>query len=377
MRSKCALYVFFSLLLLFFCSKSDETYTIETKDGVKYVHNHAPAWGDTLKVALEFVQKIGELDTEDENYMFYLPTDMARDDQGNIYVVDAGNYRIQKFDANGKYLVTFGRQGQGPSEFSLRPWTINFDTEWNMYIAVQGVRNIQILTPEGKEIKRIRFSFTSDGFGISRSGNLIIPYRSSPITYVDGKPISEIEQNTALIGLFDHNGSLLKEIGKIQEFKDINITKHANSNFIEVDSDGNIYLNFRFQNRIEKYSPEGELLWKADRPLDYELSYKLEERKIEMPDGSIYKSFLPRFTFVSFEIGIDHKGHIWVPTVTKQGKEGEESEYKFEILDNDGILLGRIPLPEKSSNHMRIFHDRLFFIGAENMFIYEYKIVEK
>ncbi len=59
---------------------------------------------------------IGE-DYTDDNYYFALrPPDVEVDGQGNIYVVDYDNARIQKFDRSGKYLVSFGRRGQGPGD---------------------------------------------------------------------------------------------------------------------------------------------------------------------------------------------------------------------------------------------------------------------
>ena len=45
------------------------------------------------------------------------------DDQGRIYVADTDNHRIQVFDADGTYLATLGRDGQGPGEFEF-PRTI-------------------------------------------------------------------------------------------------------------------------------------------------------------------------------------------------------------------------------------------------------------
>jgi len=349
---------------------------IEYEDGVRIVHNDKPLWGKNPKVALEFVRQIGVFEGPDENYMFYLPTDIAKDTDGNLYVMDAGNYRVQKFDPDMKYLATFGRQGQGPSEFSSFPYSINLDEEGNIYIDDHDGRQIQILTPEGKEIKRIRFSGRSNPFRLSGSGLIIRPYWNS-ISYIDDEIERGFKMSNQVVGLYDKNGLLIKELGKIHDFKDINITVSANLNYIEVDSNDNIYLSFVYQNRIEKYSHEGKLLWKADRPLNYKLSYKLEEIKREMPDGSIYKYFSSKFTGVSTDIEIDHKGRIWLRTITKQGGEGEKYEFELEIFDNDGILLGRIPLPEKTGLHMRIFDDRLFFIGDETMFIYEYKIIEK
>jgi len=51
---------------------------------------------------------IGLLDT---------PISVALDDQENIYVVDQGNYRVQKFDRFGIFQFAFGKQGMGDGEF--------------------------------------------------------------------------------------------------------------------------------------------------------------------------------------------------------------------------------------------------------------------
>lgn len=37
--------------------------------------------------------------------LFYFPKGVAVDSAGNVYVVDAGNFRIQKFATDGKYLA--------------------------------------------------------------------------------------------------------------------------------------------------------------------------------------------------------------------------------------------------------------------------------
>lgn len=46
------------------------------------------------------------------------PVAVAVDDQENIYVVDQGNYRVQKFDRFGIFQLAFGRQGMGDGEFA-------------------------------------------------------------------------------------------------------------------------------------------------------------------------------------------------------------------------------------------------------------------
>ena len=41
------------------------------------------------------------------------------DGEGNIFVADSGNNRIQKFTANGQFLSAVGTKGEGPLQFIL------------------------------------------------------------------------------------------------------------------------------------------------------------------------------------------------------------------------------------------------------------------
>ncbi|HEX9700222.1 MAG TPA: 6-bladed beta-propeller, partial [Acidobacteriota bacterium] len=55
---------------------------------------------------------------DDGNYRLYDAAGPVVDSEGNFYVLDAGNYRAQVFDASGEYVRTLGRQGQGPGELT-------------------------------------------------------------------------------------------------------------------------------------------------------------------------------------------------------------------------------------------------------------------
>jgi len=44
---------------------------------------------------------------------FNQPIGVALDDEGNVYVSDAGNNRIQKFTADGAFIVEWGTAGNG------------------------------------------------------------------------------------------------------------------------------------------------------------------------------------------------------------------------------------------------------------------------
>lgn len=62
--------------------------------------------------------------------------------QGQVYVADWANHRIQEFDANGRLLAAWGRLGQAPGEFFL-PAGIAVDGRGDVYVADAGSANIR------------------------------------------------------------------------------------------------------------------------------------------------------------------------------------------------------------------------------------------
>jgi DNA-binding beta-propeller fold protein YncE len=80
---------------------------------------------------------------------FNLPRDVALGKDGRIYVVDGGNFRVQIFSKEGKFLKSFGSVGKQLGNFA-RPKEIATDRAGNVYVADTAFGNIQIFTPEGE-----------------------------------------------------------------------------------------------------------------------------------------------------------------------------------------------------------------------------------
>ncbi len=65
---------------------------------------------------------------------FNEPAGLTIDSQGNLYVTDILNHRVQKFDAEGKFLAQVGGNGSGEGQFN-EPWGIAVDLEGNLWVA--------------------------------------------------------------------------------------------------------------------------------------------------------------------------------------------------------------------------------------------------
>jgi len=65
---------------------------------------------------------------------FSAPAGLAVDGDGNLYVADSGNHRIQKFDGDGHFLGVLGTPGGGDGQLN-EPWGVAVDNEGNIFVA--------------------------------------------------------------------------------------------------------------------------------------------------------------------------------------------------------------------------------------------------
>ena len=91
--------------------------------------------------------------------LFSQPAGMAFDQEGNLYVVDTLNQRVQVFAPDGTFVDSFGASGHGPGEFANPndddeqftadgPWGIEIDQEGNIYVADTWNHRIQKFGPD-------------------------------------------------------------------------------------------------------------------------------------------------------------------------------------------------------------------------------------
>ena len=107
------------------------------------------------------------------NSQFKNPSGIAVDAAGNVYVADTDNSRVQKFNANGIYLTQWGGIGYEDGQFG-QPRGIAVDSSGNVYVADDGAlfgvnTRIQKFTSEGQFLKK----WGSYGSGL---GEFIQPY---------------------------------------------------------------------------------------------------------------------------------------------------------------------------------------------------------
>ncbi len=77
-------------------------------------------------------------------YSFNRQTDVAWDKDGNIFVSDGyGDSRVVKYDRNGRFIKSAGTRGNGPGQLNL-PHTLAADAQGNIYIGDRSNNRVQV-----------------------------------------------------------------------------------------------------------------------------------------------------------------------------------------------------------------------------------------
>ncbi len=95
----------------------------------------------------EVVQIIGERSSAPGG--FNLPMTIAIDSKDRVYVLDSGNFRVQRFTADGEFDLVFGKVGTRLGQFS-RPKGIAVDPDDNVYVMDASFANFQIFNDKGE-----------------------------------------------------------------------------------------------------------------------------------------------------------------------------------------------------------------------------------
>lgn len=402
---KLSRFIGYFVIIMSFAFSISFAQKVETIDGVSVVHNGKTGkWGKNSKVSLELVRTIGTIEAEDDNFLFYMPSDIALDSQGNMYILDSGNHRIQKFTPDGQYITTIGNKGQGPAEF-IYPLSLEVDSRGYLHISDPGNQRVQVLKPDGKDYKTI--SFAKDPAGIlrvSESGHMIMGRRAGFFSF-SMQSLEENKELPKIIRVLNSDGDVERNFGEQRNYKDFLMNRVGNRFHFAIDKDKNSYVAFDYQNRIEKYSIDGKILWKADRELNYSTDPPKTKSNIKRSGGMVSMQE-PQMNRCSNGIAVDNKGRIWIVNLKRQVKEEESVNigvrvtqgaggarsvgmsvggntevretdmYQLEVYAPGGILLGKLPM-----NHfvddIRIINNRLFLLDSmRGMQYYEYKIIE-
>ena len=90
---------------------------------------------------------------------FSNPYGICIDPEGNVFIADRSNNRIQVFRDNDSFVYSFPCQNS--------PWGITFDLQGHLHVAVSGSKGINVYTPEGNVITSYGSGTISSPAGIA------------------------------------------------------------------------------------------------------------------------------------------------------------------------------------------------------------------
>ncbi|MBF0283559.1 MAG: 6-bladed beta-propeller [Magnetococcales bacterium] len=124
--------------------EGSKVYVVDTSSSTGKPENHRIRVLDAKEGRLLFdIGRRGDKEGE-----FNLLRDAAFGTDGLLYVVDGGNFRVQVFDQNGKFVRKFGQVGRQLGQFA-RPKGIGMGPDGNAYISDASHANFQIFNPTG------------------------------------------------------------------------------------------------------------------------------------------------------------------------------------------------------------------------------------
>ena len=239
---------------------------------------------------------------------FSLPSKVAVDASGDVYIADRGNSRIQKFNSQGEWLLTWGGVGTENGKFN-KPLAItvgpsgnifvtdylnhriqkfglagNFITTWGSLcflqsgcldpdlegplepgdgqfklpigIALDGSGNVFVVDRDNHRVQK----FTNDGSFLTKwgsqgtgEGQFFIPLA----VVIDGSGNVYVSDSNHRVQKFNGNG-------ESQEFL---VESGINTpSGLGIGSDGNIYVSDTFNDRVQVFTPGGTFVTKWGTP---------------------------------------------------------------------------------------------------------------
>ncbi len=184
------------------------------------------------------------------NGQFNEPWGIAVGPQGQVYVADTWNHRVQEFDANGKFIRSWGSTpvGQpesGPGQF-FGPRAIAVDSAGNVYVTDTGNKRVEKFSPDGKFLASYGGPGTGLGFfnepvgiAVDRAGDFFVADTWN-------QRIEKFGPNFQPLMSWPVDGWTSKSV--------------TDKPYLAVDSAGNVYVTDPQGNRVIEFNSNGQLL---------------------------------------------------------------------------------------------------------------------
>lgn len=200
----------------------------------------------------KFVKKWGGAGEDDGQFLRPHDLDFSPDEQ-ILYAIDRDGNRVQAFDKNGTFLFKWGEMGQKDGQFHV-PYGMDVDGEGNVSIADRANDRVEKFDSQGNFILKFGNEDAKPSSDLGKFDNprhLAVDKELKYVYVADSK--------NDRIQKFDINGTFIEAIGHLgNKSGEFNLPTT-----IEIDSQGNFFVNERGNERIQKFDKDWNpiLMW--------------------------------------------------------------------------------------------------------------------
>lgn len=267
------------------------------------------------------------------SFEFNLPTGLATDLAGNLYVLDSGSQRVLKFDRAGNSITDWGKFGTEPGSFIFYEdrgtcCGIAVDRQNNVFVVDKGNYRIQKFDDEGNFLMCWGGRGTGDG-QFTRAIYVAVDTQGHVFVTDDRNPV---------VQKFDNHGQFLLKWGSLGNKE--GQFNHATA--IAADSEGNLYISDYENDCVQKFDNNGSFL----------TSWRMGKGGTGTPEA----------------IAIDRTDRIYI---------ADSELNQIEVFDQAGFSLQRIGLLEGCSPYGIAvdLEGNLYVSDRENNRIMKYKVL--
>lgn len=261
-------------------------------------------------------------DLSDPQQVFYRVSGVVPDPEGNIWVNDRGNLRVQVFDPGGTYVRTIGQEGQGPGEFERPLYPV---MGGGHFVVRANTRRLSLWTLDGEHVRDMQLTKSLSQFAAADEG--FVAHYSTTVEE-DEAPTDRPPREVSTYSLFDLDARELRTFAEVLQPAYEIVEFGGGGLFLApgglipswttrfaVGPDGGLYLTTSDEYQLHAYGPQPwslRVAWPRDEVTRQHRDNVMTSFQENFPD--LTESALPwadRFQAIA-NVEVDAHGHLYV-----------------------------------------------------------------
>ena len=267
------------------------------------------------------------------------PSGIAVDANGDIYVVDKDNNRVEKFDATGKFLSQFGSAGSGNGQFK-EPRGIAIAPNGDLWIADSGNSRVQHFSSTGS----YKSQFGSKG---AATNQFMTPYGIAVTIAPPGSPLAGVpvvyvsDSATNRVAGFSESGAYFGNVIGTSA-NPAAAAVFGEPSGIAIDPKGNLWVADAQNNRVQRFNAEGKFV----------LQFGTKGSGNGQTSGPVNVSIAPSGNVIVVD-GANHRIEVFNTSGEYLRQFGSSGSSNSQFSDPKGIAFGagNVAYVSDAANH--------------------------